>query len=77
MLLSAISVFLCILIFRELTDRRVWATGFHLFDIGYILVLIALTYACAQQPYRYWQLEHTMTGVARQLAEGKPATVHC
>lgn len=64
------SVFFCWLIYHELTGR----TPIYK---PYLIGLIILALLAARPPYRYWCFERKLNVIAQQLAQPRPATVHC
>ena len=45
--------------------------------IPWLLLVIALAIACLWQPVRTWRFESFLEFRISQLADGKPASVHC
>ncbi|WP_150048834.1 MULTISPECIES: hypothetical protein [Methylomonas] len=43
----------------------------------YLAVCLALTLVCAWQPFEIWRFERLLSQVASQLADNRPADVHC
>jgi hypothetical protein len=64
------SLFFCWLIYRELSGNT------PIFK-GYLAVLIFLTLATAWPPYHHWHFERYLSLIAGQLAEDRPAIIHC
>ncbi|MDI1351965.1 MAG: hypothetical protein PSV35_04230 [bacterium] len=43
----------------------------------YLAIMFVLGLVCALPPIQHWRFEHLLTQIARKLAEGHPANVHC
>lgn len=82
MLWTAISLFFCWLIYRELRRKHTPRIGFDAPDTSpvykpYVALLLVLALATAAPPLNSWRMGRLFGAVATQLAEGRPAKVHC
>lgn len=77
MLLYIIIYFFGWLVYRELTSMKVSQLGLSAVSIPYLSVVGVLFVLVAWKPYSYWSLERNLSRVATELADGKPASVHC
>jgi len=65
---------------REIAHSRGYRRGYSraqpLYK-PYLFMCIALALACAWQPFKIWRFERHLAANASELADHRPATVHC
>ena len=76
-LLTLLFLFFVWLIYRELRNNRNLPNRFDGFNLTYLGVLILLATSSIWFPIKYWKLESFLSAKASELADSRPATVHC
>jgi hypothetical protein len=77
MIWIAISLLFFWMVYRELTNPLMELSEFGVFEIGYVITLLALAFAAAWPPFSTWRLEQRLVRVATVLADQKKVSVHC
>jgi hypothetical protein len=80
MLWIAISLFFVWCAYREIRSSLIAPPGYSRprpITRSYLALVIFLALAFAWPPVHRWHFEHYLSGIATELADGRPAKVHC
>lgn len=77
MILGLLAIFFFWMVLRELFNKERPFAKYDSFDVGYLAVLIFLTYLCARSPVKLWMFEKMLSEKASVLAQRADVDVRC
>ncbi|GAA6136871.1 hypothetical protein NBRC116583_06180 [Arenicella sp. 4NH20-0111] len=77
MILTGLTAFFVFLFIYDLVKSDKPFKHYDSFDIGYLIVIACLALVCARTPFKFWQLENSLSMHASTFSQREGVTVSC